>query len=95
MMIDKISGINPINNVQGTKRTAPSANVKSAADEISVSEEAKALSEAYYLNQVASETPDVRTDLIEQIKLKIQDPNYLSPETIAATADRIMSAYGL
>lgn len=95
MMIDKISGVSPINNIQGTKRTNSSAPVSSAVDEISVSDEAKALSDSYYLKQVAAETPDVRTDLIEQIKQKIQDPNYLSPATIAATADRIMSAYGL
>ena len=95
MMIDKISGVSPINNIQGTKRTNSSAPVSSAVDEISVSDEAKALSDSYYLKKVAAETPDVRTDLIEQIKQKIQDPNYLSPATIAATADRIMSAYGL
>ncbi|MCH5295800.1 MAG: flagellar biosynthesis anti-sigma factor FlgM [Treponema sp.] len=94
MMIDKISGINPINNVQGTKRSSQTSSVRQASDQISVSEEAKSLSDAYYLNKVAEETPDVRADLVEQIKLKIQDPNYLSPATIEATADRILSAYG-
>ena len=34
-------------------------------------------------------------ELVEQIKLKIQDPNYLNEATIAATADQILSAYGL
>ncbi len=95
MMIDKISGINPINSVQSIKRANATGSVSSGSDEISVSDEAKALSDAYYLNQVAKETPDVRSDLIESIKVKIQDPNYLSPATIAATADRILSAYGL
>ena len=93
-MIDKISGVNPINNVQSTKRTNQTGSVKSAPDEISVSDEAKALADAYYLNKVAEETPDVRSELVEQIKLKIQDPNYLNEATIAATADRILSAYG-
>ena len=93
-MIDKISGVSPINNVQSTKRTNATGSVKQAPDEIRVSDEAKALSDAYYLNKVAEETPDVRSELVEQIKLKIQDPDYLNEATIAATADRILSAYG-
>ncbi|MCR5217476.1 flagellar biosynthesis anti-sigma factor FlgM [Treponema sp.] len=95
MMIDKVAGVNPLNNLQETKRTNNAKSVRSTSDEISVSKEAKAMSDAYYLNKVAEETPDVRTDLVEQIKQKIRDPNYLNSETIAATADRILSAYGL
>lgn len=94
-MIDKISGITPLNNVQSTKRTHAAESLRSAPDEISVSDEAKKLADAYYLDSVAKDTPDVRAELVEQVKLKIQDPNYLSPATIAATADKILSAYGL
>lgn len=95
MMIDKISGVNPVNNVQNTKRTSASENVKSTPDSISVSDEAKAMADAYYLSKVAEETPEVRSELVEQIKQKIQDPNYLNDAVISATADRILSAYGL
>ena len=95
MIIDKVYGLNPINNVQNSKRTAYTGNSKVVSDEISVSDEAKAMADAYYLRQVADETPDVRQDLVEQVKQKIQDPNYLNADTIAATADRILSAYGL
>lgn len=95
MMIDKISGINPLNEVQSTKRTSSAENVKSSPDSIDVSDEAKAMSDAYYLDKVAEETPDVRTDLIEQIKQKIQDPNYLSEAVISDTADKLLTSYGL
>ncbi len=95
MMIDKISGVNAVNNLQNANRTSAAGSLRSSSDEISVSDEAREMAETYYLNQVAAETPDVRSELIEQIKLKIQDPNYLSAETIAATADRVMTAYGL
>jgi len=95
MMIDKISGINPLNEVQSTKRTSSAENVKSSPDSINVSDEAKAMSDAYYLDKVAEETPDVRTDLIEQIKQKIQDPNYLSEAVISDTADKLLTSYGL
>ncbi|MCQ2248256.1 MAG: flagellar biosynthesis anti-sigma factor FlgM [Treponema sp.] len=95
MMIDKVNYVTPLNNLQSTKRSGSVENTQRMSDEISVSEEAKAMAEALYMNKVAEETPDVRTELVEQIKLKIQDPNYLSEATIAATADKILSAYGL
>jgi negative regulator of flagellin synthesis FlgM len=94
MMIDKISGTNALNALQNTKRSNNVSNSQYTADEISVSDEAKAMAEAMFLKEVSAETPDVRSDVVEQIKLKIQDPNYLNEATIAATADRILSAYG-
>ena len=60
-----------------------------------MADEAKAAAEAYYLNQVAEETPDVRQDLVAAIKEKIKDPNYLNQAVIASTADRILASYGL
>lgn len=95
MMIGKIDNVNPLNNVQKPQRTTAKENVYSTADSISVSDEAKAASEAYYLNQVAEETPDVRSDLIASIKEKIKDPNYLNQAVIASTADRLLASYGL
>ena len=95
MMIDKIGGVTPLNNVQNTRRTSSTEGYKSAPDSISVSEEAKEAARAYYLNQVADETPDVRADRIAELKEKIKDPNYLNDAVISATAERIMTSYGL
>ncbi len=94
-MIDKIGGINPLNNLQNTRRTNETSKVSSGSDSISVSEEAKKMSEAYYLKEVAAETPDIRTDLVAQIKEKIKDPSYLNADTISSAADHIMESYGL
>ena len=95
MMIDKVNYVSPVNNLQSTKRSNNVANSQRTSDEISVSEEAKAAAEAMYLKQVSDETPDIRQDLVEEIKLKIQDPNFFSDATIAATADRILRAHRL
>ena len=97
MMVQNINGINPINNVQNSRRTngMERTSITDTSDSINVSDEAKEAARAYFLSQVAEETPDVRSELVEQIKLKIQDPNYLNEATIAATADQILSAYGL
>jgi len=95
MMIDKIGGINPLSEVQNSRRTSESSKISAGSDSISVSEEAQKMSDAYYLQEVAAETPDVRSDRVAQVKEKIKDPSYLNPETIRSAADRIMTSYGL
>ncbi len=95
MMITKLDGVTPVNNVQNTKRTEAKQDYLSFSDTINVSDEAKAAAEAYYLNQVAEETPDVRADLVASIKEKIKDPNYLNQAVISSTADRLLASYGL
>ena len=93
MMIDKIGGNNPLSNVQGSQRVSARSSVFMGEDSISVSREAQEMAEAYYLSEVAAETPDVRSDLVEQIKIKIQDPMYLSDAVIDSTVDKIMASF--
>ena len=95
MMVDKIGGINPLNNIQNTRRTNSTSKYSATSDSISVSEEAQKMAESYYLKAIADETPDVRTDLVAQIKEKIKDPNYLNSEVISSAANRIMADFGL
>lgn len=92
MMIDKIGGISPLNNLQKTRQTESVKRADVGSDSISVSAEAR---EMYFLNQVAAETPDVRADKVAAIKEKIKDPSYLNDAVIMATADRIIEAYGI
>ncbi|MBR1722050.1 MAG: flagellar biosynthesis anti-sigma factor FlgM [Treponema sp.] len=95
MMIGRIDNVNPLNNVQNVRRAQAKDNLYSTADQVSVSDEAKAAAESYYLNQVVSETPDIRQDLVAAIKEKIKDPNYLNQAVVESTADRILASYGL
>lgn len=95
MMIEKLVGTTPINNVQNTKRTSNAAKSNFGEDSVSISKEALAKADEYYMNQVAAETPDVRADRVAEIKAKIQDPNYLNSAVIASAADKIMESFGL
>jgi negative regulator of flagellin synthesis FlgM len=94
-MIDKIGGLNPLNNVQNIRKTDNAAKVSSQTDSISVSKEAVEKAEAYYLDKVAAETPNVRADRIAEVKAKIKDPSYLSDEVILSTAEKVMSGFGI
>lgn len=94
-MINGISNVTQVNNVQNLRKTESSAKVSRDVDSISVSAEAKEMAEAYYLEQVAKETPDVRADRIAELKEKIKDPNYLNNAVINSAADKFLSAIGL
>lgn len=95
MSIDRIGGINPLNNVQSTRRTTEPAKSSFKSDSVSVSKEAREAAEVYYMNQVAAETPDIRADRVAEVKAKLQDPNYLNNAVIASAADKLMESFGL
>lgn len=94
-MINGVNSVNPLNNVQNLRKTESSAKVDREYDSISVSEEAKEMAEAYYLEKVANETPDVRADRVAAVKEKLKDPNYLNDAVIKSAADKFLSAIGL
>lgn len=95
-MVQNINGINPINNVQNSRRTngMERTSITDTSDSINVSDEAKEAARAYFLSQVAEETPDVRSDLVASVKEKIKDPNYLNSVTIGSAAERILDSWG-
>lgn len=93
MTINRLGGIDPLQNVQ--KPQKPVQTQRAKGDTISVSQEAKALSEAYYLNEVAKTTPDIRADRVAEIQEKIKDPSYINDFVINSTAEKFMEALGL
>lgn len=97
MMINNIDvgRVSALNNVQSTKRTGSTEKSAFGEDTVSISKEALAKADEFYLNQVAAETPDVRADRIAEIKAKIRDPNYLNSSVIASAADKLMESFGL
>ena len=94
-MINGVNSVNPLNNVQNLRKTESSAKVDREYDSISVSAEAKEMAEAYYLEKVANETPDVRADRIAEVKAKIKDPSYFSDAVIMSAAEKFMTSVGL
>ena len=94
-MINGVNNVTQVNNVQNLRKTESSAKVDREVDSISVSAEAKEMAEAYYLEKVANETPDVRADRVAAVKEKLKDPNYLNDAVIKSAADKFLSAIGL
>lgn len=94
-MINKLGGVNPVSNVQNTKMTENVAKAKEVSDSVSVSDEAKLRAEAYYLQKVADETPDIRADRVAEVKEKLKDPSYLNNAVIMSAAEGVMASFGL
>lgn len=94
-MINGISNVTQVNNVQNLQKKEEPSKVTRETDSISVSAEAKEMAEAYYLEKVAKETPDVRADRVAEVKAKLKDPNYLNDSVINSAADKFLSAIGL
>lgn len=95
MMVDRIGSITPLTNVQNTKKTNATNNVASGVDTISISAEAKERADEIFLSKIAQETPDVREDVVASLKAKLSDPNYITPQVVSDTAQKIMEAYGV
>jgi negative regulator of flagellin synthesis FlgM len=96
MMINGINSINPLNNVQETRKSEGISKARATeSDSISVSKEAEKMAEAYYLDKVAAETPDVRADRVAEVREKIKDPSYLNDAVFGSAADKFLSALGL
>lgn len=94
MTIDRLGGIDPLKNVNSTQKphrvsgTAPS-------DSISLSSEAKELSEVYSAMEAANSAPDVRADKVAAVMEKMKDPNYINDSVVDLVADRLMDVFGV
>ncbi|HAK45678.1 MAG TPA: flagellar biosynthesis protein FlgM [Spirochaeta sp.] len=93
MTIDRLGPIDPLSKLNKTEKT--DKTVKSdAKDTISVSDEAKNLAEIYRATEIVKAAPDIRMDRVEEVKQKLQDPDYIDSK-IGEVADRIMDVFGL
>ena len=92
MTIDRIGFIDP---VQPGKKPGGANQAKETPiiDSISISSEAVEKAEMYRVRDIVAAAPELRTDRIEELKAKINDPSYLNSEVIGATADKLINVF--
>jgi negative regulator of flagellin synthesis FlgM len=94
MTVDRIGSIDPIQ--PGKKATRAETVQKTAgADSVALSSEAIEKGELLQAMNVVSATDDVRADKIAELRMKINDPDYITEAVLNTTADRILSVFGL
>ena len=94
MTIDRLGGIDPLQNAKNPYKPQRVSG-PAQSDSINVSAEAKELSEAYFAMEAASSAPDVRSDRVAEVMLKMKDPSYINSSVVDLVADRLMDVYGL
>ncbi len=94
MTIDRLGGIDPLKNVSNTQKSHRVSGA-SPSDSISVSSEAKELSEVYFAMEAAKSSPDVRADKVAAVMEKLKDPSYINDSVVDMVADRMMDVFGV
>ncbi|MDR2767485.1 MAG: flagellar biosynthesis anti-sigma factor FlgM [Treponema sp.] len=94
MTIDRISPLDPIQPGKKSGR-ADQVDKGKEADSIKISSEASERAEFYRAVELVNGAADTRENRIAELKAKINDPSYINDTILEATADQIMSAFGL
>ncbi len=94
MTVERIGPPEAASNVKKTEKPAR-MKAKGDVDAIDVSAEARSRAEISRATEAARTAPDVRLDRVEEVKRKLQDPNYPSAEVIEKVAEGIMKAFGI
>jgi negative regulator of flagellin synthesis FlgM len=94
MAIDKIGPVNNYNNLNKVNKTG---NLKKtdASDSVNISKEASELAENSKILEIVKNAPDVRIDRINELKAKINDPDYINNAIKNGVADKIMDSFGI
>ncbi len=94
MTIDRLGPVDPVAKYNKTGK--PAKVVKQAlTDSVAVSEEARNSAALQQTADVVRSTPDVRMDRVEEVKAKLQDPNYINDKVVEAVADSLMDVFGI
>ncbi|MBN1798448.1 MAG: flagellar biosynthesis anti-sigma factor FlgM [Spirochaetales bacterium] len=90
-----IEGIGPIDPITKYNKTGKPEKVDKGkkADSINVSEEARSKAEIYQAAETAKNAQEIRWDRVEEVKQKLEDPNYISDKVIEAVAEKIMDQF--
>lgn len=94
MTVERIGPPEPTSDVKKTEKPTR-LKTKGEVDSINVSPEARSRAEVFKANEAARSAPDIRLDRVEEVKRKLEDPNYPSAEVIEKVAEGIMKSFGI
>lgn len=92
MAVDPPGQIDPVALLKEIDRTADSRPAE-VAESASLSTEARVVAELDAALKIANRSPDVREDLVADIRARLQDPNYLY-DAVVRVAERIQDRFG-
>lgn len=94
-----INRISPAGGISGTnpkvKESVPVSKSKQDVNQVRISREAKETSGLLQLSKAVKEAPDIRPDRVEEVKKKLQNPDYINADVLEKLADKIMDSFGI
>ncbi len=94
MTIDRLGPVDPVAKYNKTSKPAKVAR-QAPTDSVAVSEEARKQAALQQTADIVRSTPDVRMDRVEEMKAKLQDPNYINDTVLESVADSILDVFGV
>ena len=89
MTIDRLGPVDPVARYNKAGKPAK-VDKRNPADSVDVSEEARRSAALKQTADIVRSTPDIRMDRVEEVKAKLQDPNYIDDAVLGIVADRLM-----
>ena len=94
MTVDRMGSVDPLKNLGKAEASVKPAKTN-LPDSIEVSSEAKSQAELLAAREAARSAPEIREDRVAELKVKLQDPNYLNAAILESTAEGILKSFGL
>lgn len=89
MTIERVGQPDPISRYGKTEKTSR-ARRGEKSDAIEVSAEARSKAEIFNATELARSAPEIRWELVQRVKEKLEDPNYLTREVLEKVADGVI-----
>lgn len=93
MTIERLGPVDPVQRYSQTEKTQRAA--KPENDSVDFSEEARVKAELFQITEQVRKAPDVRADRVEEVKRKLEDPNYIDDVVEEHVAEQIMDMFSL
>lgn len=94
MSIERLGPVDPIQRYSQAEK-AKRNDSKPESDSVSFSDEAKLKAEVYRIAEEVKTASDVRMDRVEEVRKKLQDPNYIDNAVVENVAEHVMDMFGL
>ncbi len=103
MAVDALGPIDPVASLRNIDRTTTpqrgdphlgDIRFGDPAESVSLSSEARVVAELDATLETVNRSPDVREDLVADVKARSQDPHYLNAKVIDRIAERIQERFG-
>jgi hypothetical protein len=92
MTIERVGQPDPVSRFGKADKNAR-ARKSGRSDAIEVSAEARSKAEVYNAAELAKGAPDIRWELVQRAKERLQDPNYMTRDVLEKVADRILGSF--